>query len=378
MADRSSSSEFLDNEQAADITAITGIEEIYSSHSGYSRLLRCVRYGKRHLLKALKEGCCGQDFFEQALRKEFDLGYGLDNIHICHTLGWEDIEGIGHCILMEYVDGMTLEDYLSKGLLHRELAYKIIAELCDALQYLHRRQIVHRDLKPTNILITHNGCNVKLIDFGLSDSDDYDILKQPAGTRYYIAPEALVKGAPLDLRMDIFSLGVIIGEMAETIDDAPLAAVSRRCTRNKPEERYSSAEEVAAAVRRAFHHRRRVVVRILEWSAAAAVVVLVAFTIFSLYLLQDKSVAIPVASTSRGDIVLNEGCRRILSSTRIRHHASSTSTQNTIDSTQLMNELLQALDSDYPLEQQRHTTDYNAHIELLKQEVSKIVRGERE
>ena len=92
------------------------------------------------------------------------------------------------CILLEYVDGVTLKEFMQHGKLTRPVAVKIINELCSALQYIHSKQIVHRDLKPDNILITHNGNNVKLIDFSLSDCDDYDVLKLPAGTRYYLAP----------------------------------------------------------------------------------------------------------------------------------------------------------------------------------------------
>ena len=58
--------------------------------------------------------------------------------------------------------------------------------------YIHAKQIVHRDLKPSNIMITHNGNHVKLIDFGLSDNDDFALLKQPAGTPGYISPEQIV------------------------------------------------------------------------------------------------------------------------------------------------------------------------------------------
>lgn len=56
-------------------------------------------------------------------------------------------------------------------------------QTCAALDYIHRRQIIHRDLKPENIMLTGNGGNVKLIDFGYSDTDSYAVLKQPAGTR---------------------------------------------------------------------------------------------------------------------------------------------------------------------------------------------------
>ena len=59
----------------------------------------------------------------------------------------------------------------------------------DALEYIHGKQTAHRDLKPSNIMITRNGQHVKLIDFGLSDTDDYAVYKQPAGTEGYISPE---------------------------------------------------------------------------------------------------------------------------------------------------------------------------------------------
>ena len=89
---------------------------------------------------------------------------------------------------------------------------------------------------------------MKLIDFGLSDSDDYEVLKFPAGTRYYLAPEVLKPEQPLDCRADIYSLGIIMGEMAEQLKSKALAAVSRRCTRKDPSERYPSAAKVAQAL----------------------------------------------------------------------------------------------------------------------------------
>lgn len=149
----------------------------------------------------------GTVFYEQALKKEFNIGYQLEHPHICRTLGWESVPSIGCCILLEYVDGVTLKEFMQHGKLTRPVAVKIINELCSALQYIHSKQIVHRDLKPDNILITHNGNNVKLIDFSLSDCDDYDVLKLPAGTRYYLAPEMLQPDVSLDLRADIYSLG---------------------------------------------------------------------------------------------------------------------------------------------------------------------------
>lgn len=248
MAENEVSSGFIDADVQSGEQSFSNLTEVYVSVSGYARLFRCQRYNRLHILKALKPEYIGSDFYEQALRKEFDIGYQLEHPHICRALGWETLPELGHCIVLEYIDGITLKEVMQRGLLTPELARKFITELCSALHYLHGKQIVHRDLKPENILVTHNGHNVKLIDFGLSDCDDYDALKLPAGTRYYLAPEALKLGQPLDLRADIYSLGIIIGEMSESLKDKKLAAVSRRCTRRKPAERYASALEVSRSV----------------------------------------------------------------------------------------------------------------------------------
>lgn len=271
MADNEISSGFLDADVLSGEQSFTDITEVYVSVSGFGRLFRCQRYNRLHMLKALKPAYIGNPFYEQALRKEFDISYQLEHPHVCRALGWETISGLGHCIVMEYIDGLSLREFMAQGKLTPELARKFVQELCSALSYLHGKQIVHRDLKPENILVTYNGNNIKLIDFGLSDCDDYDALKLPAGTRYYLAPEALNPGQPLDLRADIYSLGIIIGEMAELLGDKQLAAVSRRCTRRRPEDRYLSASAVARnmADSRPYPHLYR-------WVATVGVLLLVA------------------------------------------------------------------------------------------------------
>ena len=122
------------------------------------------------------------------------------------------------------------------------LTKKIICEICDALEYIHRKQIIHRDLKPENIMITNNGHNVKIIDFGLSDTDSYNILKAPAGTRLYASPE-LLAGEGVDCRTDIWSLGLIIRELSPKY-----SRISSKCTRRDITERYVSANEVHKAI----------------------------------------------------------------------------------------------------------------------------------
>lgn len=346
-------------------TDFTDIQEIYSSHSGYNRLFRCHRFGKLHVLKALQPSYIGTAFYEQALRKEFNIGYQLEHPHICRTLGWQQTTSIGNCILLEYVDGMTLKDFMHQGKLTLTLAVKIIKELCSALHYIHSKQIVHRDLKPGNILITYNGNNVKLIDFGLSDCDDYDILKLPAGTRYYLAPEVLQPETTLDLRADIYSLGVIIGEMATLLKDKHLAAISRKCTRPKREKRYSSALEVSTAVTTS--NRRKIYITV----ATSLLTAVVAFAVYSNWFNPPGT---PTAFYPvYGNHVASENCRRLLASERIRmiHSADSMKLdekQWKSDSLKLMQSLKEALDAEYPLPDLRQSIVYQRQWETLQQE----------
>ena len=123
---------------------------------------------------------------------------------------------------------------------------KILDELCQALSYIHSLQIIHRDLKPENILITRNGSNVKLIDFGLSDTDSYSILKHPAGTLKYASPEQQVPQTTIDNKADIYSLGVILEEIIQTthVKLPHVHKIIRRCTSELPAQRYTSTDEI--------------------------------------------------------------------------------------------------------------------------------------
>lgn len=85
------------------------------------------------------------------------------------------------------------------------------------MEYMHAKQIVHRDIKPSNIMLTHRGGDVKLIDFGLSDSETFCVLKIPAGTRGYIAPEQLQPNAVSSPSTDIYSFGKVLEYMAEAV-----------------------------------------------------------------------------------------------------------------------------------------------------------------
>ena len=250
----------------------TGVEQLYSSTRGYAVLYRAQRMGKWHVLKCLKAEYAGSALHLGLLQKEFEIGYNPSHPNIVQTIGLERVDGLGPCIVMEYVEGRTLRSVLGDGGMARADARRIVLQVCDALTYIHGRQVIHRDLKPENIMITANGGNVKLIDFGYSDADSYAVLKQPAGTRRYAAPE-LEAGGKVDGRTDIYALGVIMGEINHALTRRwpALGRMAARCTRQDADRRPASAAVVAAALA-----ERHAAVKVVTVACVAAVVALVA------------------------------------------------------------------------------------------------------
>ncbi len=172
-----------------------------------------VRLGRVAVVKMLKHldagGSAWQRFFNEA-RIQAELNH--PNIAVLYA--YYD-SGVTPCIIMEHVDGLTLDQMLQQhGRLAPQTAVGYAATIAETVHYIHSRGVIHRDLKPNNIKINSRN-EVKLLDFGISKaafSQDLTAAGNCIGTDRYLAPEQL-QGHPAGVASDIWALGALFYEM---------------------------------------------------------------------------------------------------------------------------------------------------------------------
>jgi len=141
------------------------------------------------------------------------LGNEATHIVTIHELVEDDAGGL--FIVMEYVEGRTLETYLQSAPISPAAAIKLMAQIGRGLRAVHTKGIIHRDIKPLNTIIPPQG-RVKITDFGLAARSGGST-SMSMGTTKYMAPE-LFKGGPIDGRADLYSLGFMMYELLCPID----------------------------------------------------------------------------------------------------------------------------------------------------------------
>jgi len=257
-----------------------GMGEVYRA--------RDMRLERDVAIKVLPANLSSDLSLRQRLEREAKAVSRLSHPNICtlHDIGHQD--GVDF-LVMELVEGETLEHKLIKGPLSPEQAVRVAVQIADALAKAHKMGITHRDLKPSNVMLTKTGA--KLMDFGLAKESGpaplaADLTAMTAdqakltvegtiiGTFQYMAPEQL-EGKEADPRTDIFALGEVIYEMATgkpafsgkgrasliaailTAEPPPivqlqpftppaLERIVRKCLAKDPDERWQSASDLAS------------------------------------------------------------------------------------------------------------------------------------
>ena len=139
----------------------------------------------------------------------------LHHPNIVRLLGFGKVNEISLYLLMEYLAGGSLRDYMEKGIVPLPEAVRIVGQVCEALYYAHRHGIIHRDIKPENILFTVGHDFVKLIDFSAAHFNSEVTVTQDGlliGTPFYMSFEQ-AKGEKPVPASDLYSLGIVLFEM---------------------------------------------------------------------------------------------------------------------------------------------------------------------
>lgn len=233
------------------------------------------RYGRRWFLKGIRRDFSGSTVLRQQLLKEFEFLTRLSHPNVVSAVGVEEVEGLGLCIVMEWIEGATLEDVLVAGRLSRGERLDLLTSIVDTMDYVHAKGIVHRDLKPSNIMIRANGGKAVIVDFGLADTDEYTILKNPAGTEGYMSDRQQTARTPYT-GDDVYGLGVIMQSLYPEY-----RGIIRRCTDGRETRRFTNAGELLRAIRRRGKRKKRMLRAVALLSAAVAITMITVLLIHS-------------------------------------------------------------------------------------------------
>jgi eukaryotic-like serine/threonine-protein kinase len=240
-----------------------------------------VYYGEHALLKMpvaikmLKHDMAMEPMFQTKFKNEAHIIARMIHPNIVRIYDIDEMYRTSF-IIMEYLDGLALRSIMDHmGALKPDLTAHYLMQVLKGLSYAHSKGIVHQDIKPANIFVLPDD-TVKILDFGLAcppGTEDFNL----AGTVYYASPEQ-IEGSPVDVRTDMYALGIMAFEMAtgkrpypeqdlgqlmdlhveQEIPDPsefvptlpePLRELIIKCCRRIPEERFQSAYEAMEILR---------------------------------------------------------------------------------------------------------------------------------
>jgi eukaryotic-like serine/threonine-protein kinase len=173
-------------------------------------------------VKELRTGFRNNEFVRKKFKEEANRYLYLNHPNIVRLVDFID-GGEAVYLVMEFVDGVNLEDYINKvsGPLPESVTAAMMCEVLDAIAYAHSQDVIHLDLKPLNIMISNSG-EIKVLDFGIAHTLQDGNPEKIMGSPVYMSPEQ-ISGKAVSTLSDIYSLGVTLFQLLTTQTPFPNA-----------------------------------------------------------------------------------------------------------------------------------------------------------
>lgn len=185
--------------------------------AGNSIVLLVEKDGDRYAMKIMKKKDSPEknEISGERFLREFNILKGMNHPNIVKVYRYDILPDVGvPFMIMEYIDGPRLSDYIANSAMDIKLRIDIFKQLVSVLDYIHKLGVIHRDIKPDNIIVAKN-MQVKISDFGISKTQESSltIMDNVMGSPHYMAPESFDSAKMLDYKSDIFSLGSLCYEL---------------------------------------------------------------------------------------------------------------------------------------------------------------------
>ncbi len=207
----------------------TEVEHLPEWDEEFYDVYTAKKFGKWVMLKTLKEEYKSKPEFQAMMEKEFDVRYNLAHPNIIVINDYEEVPGVGMCIITDDVYGNSLRKLIDEKRITPEIVNKLCRQLVDAMEYIQANHIVHHPIRPETIIFTEIGGNLKLIDVGFDQKSHLE---------------------PADAMEDIYNYGKVLDEVLNCLpeNDAHLRKIADRCMGLKSERKFRDVQELQFAM----------------------------------------------------------------------------------------------------------------------------------
>ena len=205
----------------------TEIEHLPEWDEEFYHVYTAKKFGKWLMLKTLRPEFKGKEEYEKMIEKEFEVRYNLAHPHIIMINDFEEVPGVGMCIITDDVYGDSLAKLIREGKVTDEHIYKLHHQLLDALDYIQSNHLAHHPLNSSRVIFTENIGNLKLIDVGFDQKN-------------FLTHE--------DTNDDIYNYGILLNEALDAVSSQhpKLRKVAAKCTAADPAKRYPTLDSLRA------------------------------------------------------------------------------------------------------------------------------------